>query len=138
MLKKTITYTDFSGNTRTEDFYFNLTKAEVIEMELTSPGGYVEMLNRIVNSGDPAIIMKTFKEIITKSYGVKSPDGRTMVKTEAALQDFMATEAYSDLYLELCTNADSAAAFIEAVLPKDLKTAADKIASNQHAIAPVK
>ena len=117
MLKKTITYTDYNGEERKEDFYFNLNKAEVIEMEIGTAGGYGEMLKRIVDSKDGAEVMKVFKTLILKSYGVKSPDGKTFKKSEEISSDFEGTEAYSELFVELCTNAEAATAFINGVLP---------------------
>lgn len=119
MLKKTITYTDFNGIERTEDHYFNLTKAEVVEMEMGVNGGYSEMIQRIVNAQDAPTIMKTFKEFIRKSYGVKSDDGRRFIKSEEISDSFMQTEAYSTLFMELCTNAEVAAAFVSGILPKN-------------------
>lgn len=119
MLKKTITYTDFNGTERTEDHYFNLTKAEVVEMEMGVNGGYSEMIQRIVNAQDAPTIMKTFKEFIRKSYGVKSDDGRRFIKSEEISDSFMQTEAYSTLFMELCTNAEAAAAFVSGILPKN-------------------
>lgn len=118
MLKKTITYTDFNGTERTEDFYFNLTKAEVVEMEMGVNGGYSEMIQRIVAAQDAPTIMKTFKEFIRKSYGVKSLDGVRFQKSEEISDAFMQSEAYSVLFMELCTDADAASRFIQAILPK--------------------
>ena len=118
MLKKTITYTDFNGTERTEDHYFNLTKAEVVEMEMGVNGGYSEMIQRIVAAQDAPTIMKTFKEFIAKSYGIKSDDGRRFEKSEEIAKNFMQTEAYSTLFMELCTNADAASAFVQGILPQ--------------------
>lgn len=118
MLKKTITYTDYNGAERTEDFYFNLTKAEVMEMELSVNGGYSEMIKTIVAAKDAPTIMKTFKTFIAKAYGRKSLDGVRFEKSPELSKAFMETEAYSVLFMELCTDADAAAKFVEAVLPK--------------------
>ena len=123
MLKKTITYTDFNGNQRTEDHYFNLTKAEVVEMEMGVTGGYSEMIQRVVAAQDAPSIMKVFKEFIVKSYGIKSPDGLRFMKSEEITNNFLQTEAYSTLFMELCTNAEAAAAFVNAVVPKADKPA---------------
>ena len=117
MLKKTITYTDYNDVERTEDFYFNLNKAEVIEMELGTTGGLAEKIKRIVAAQDQPTIMKLFKDIILKAYGVKSDDGKRFMKSEEISEAFAQTEAYSILYTELATNADEAAKFINGILP---------------------
>lgn len=121
MLKKTITYTDYNGVERTEDFYFNLTKAELMEMELSAAGGLAEKLRRIVNSKDNAIIVNTFKEIILNAYGEKSDDGRRFIKSKEIRDAFSQTEAYSELFIELSTDADAAEMFINKVVPSDLE-----------------
>ena len=118
MFKKTIKYTDFDGNEREETFYFNLTEAEVTKMELGASGGYSNMLRRIIASQDSAEIMKTFERFIIDSYGEKSADGREFVKSPEITQKFMSTEAYSKLFIELCTDTNAAAAFANGVLPK--------------------
>lgn len=117
MLKKTITYKDYDNNTRTEDFYFNLSKAECMEMELSTTGGMQQMIERIISEKDNEKIVKIFKEIILKSYGQKSPDGKHFYKSPEISSEFAATEAYSELFMELATDADAAAKFIGAVLP---------------------
>ena len=124
MLKKTITYTDFNGVQRTEDHYFNLTQAELVEMEVGVKGGYSEMLNRIIEARDGAKIMKAFKTFIAKTYGIKSPDGVRFEKSEEISRAFMQTEAYSELFMELCTNSEAASAFVNGVLPKKLQPSA--------------
>lgn len=123
MLKKTITYTDYNGNERTEDFYFNLSKAEITEMEMGVTGGLVEMINRIVAAQDAPEIIKIFKDLILKSFGVKSPDGKRFIKSKELSTEFSQTEAYSDLYMELATNAEEAAKFVNGIVPAvDKKT----------------
>lgn len=117
MLKKTITFTDYNGVERTEDFYFNLSKAEVMEMELSTTGGLAEMINKIVSAQDTPSIVKVFKDIILKAYGEKSPDGRRFIKSEELSEAFSQTEAYSELYMELSTNAEAAAKFVNEILP---------------------
>ena len=117
MLKKTITYNDYNGNERTEDFYFNLTKAEIMEMELGTTGGLAEMLTRIVAAQDAPAIIKMFKDIVLKAYGEKSPDGKRFVKSEELSTAFSQTEAYSQLFMELATDADEAAKFINGIVP---------------------
>lgn len=117
MLKRSITYTDYNGGTRTEDFYFNLTQAEVTEMELSVDGGLVEMINRIVAAQDGKQIIATFKDIVLRAYGEKSPDGKRFIKNQELRDAFAQTEAYSILFMELATNADAAAAFVNGIVP---------------------
>lgn len=121
MLKKTIEYTDYNGTVRKEDFYFNLTKAEVTEMELSKNGGLSEHINRIVASKDSPEIINLFKEIIAKSYGVKSLDGKRFIKSEEILNEFIQSEAYSELFMELAFDAEKAAAFVNGITPKGLE-----------------
>lgn len=119
MLKKTIKYTDYNGTERTEDFYFNLTKAEILEMELSTEGGLQQMIEKIVAAQDLPALSKYFKQIILMSYGEKSPDGRRFIKNEQLKEEFSQTEAFSQLYMELATNDELAADFINGVVPND-------------------
>lgn len=123
MLKKTITYTDYNGSERTEDFYFNLSKAEIMEMEMGTSGGLAEMITRIVAAQDAPAIIKIFKDLVLKAYGEKSPDGKRFIKSEEIATSFSQTEAYSQLFMELATNADAAAAFVNGIVPKDMQPA---------------
>lgn len=123
MLKKTIKYTDYNGNERNEDFYFNLTKAEVMEMEMSTDGGFAEMINRVIAAQDVPTIIKIFKDIILKAFGVKSPDGKRFIKSAELSEEFSQTEAFSDLYMTLATNAEEATAFINAIVPADMAKA---------------
>lgn len=118
MLKKTITYTDYDGLERTEEFRFNLTKAEVIDMELTTAGTFSETMKRIIAEKDIIRIAKLFKELLLKSYGVKSDDGKRFIKSQELSEAFSQTEAYSDLYIELLSNPEEAAKFFAEVAPK--------------------
>ena len=122
MLKKTITYTDFNGEEIKEDFYFHLSKAEIMEMQLEKEGGLAQMIQKIVDTKDVPQIIKVFKELIFKSYGVKSDDGKRFIKSEELSRAFSQTQAYSDLFMELATNADSAAAFVNGIIPQDLQS----------------
>lgn len=117
MLKKTITYTDYDGVERTEDFYFNLSKAEIAEMELSTAGGLDKTINRIVAEQDGKRIIALFKDLVLKSYGKKSDDGRRFIKSQELRDEFSQTEAYSDLFMELATDADAAAAFVNGIVP---------------------
>ena len=121
MIKKTITYTDYNNIERTEDFYFNLTKAEIMEMEMSTSGGMAEMIQRIVASQDAPAIMKIFKDLLLKAYGQKSPDGKRFIKNDDLREEFAQTEAYSQLFMELATDADAAAKFINGIVPADMQ-----------------
>ena len=125
MLKKKITYTDYDGNERTEGFYFNLTKTEVVDMETGVDGGMQKMLEKIVAEKDNRRIMETFKEIVARAYGEKSADGKRFVKSHELSEAFMQTEAYSELFMELLTNATSASVFINGILPQELAKGAN-------------
>lgn len=118
MLKKTMTYTDFDGNERTEDFYFNLTKAECMELELSTTGGLTKMIQDIMSTQDVPKIIEIFKRLILSAYGEKSPDGKRFVKNDEIRDSFSQTEAYSDLFMELATDADKAANFFNSIIPK--------------------
>ena len=120
MLKKSITYTDYNNNTRTEDHYFNLTKAEIMEMEMSTHGGMTEMIQRIVAAQDAPAIIKIFKELILKAYGQKSPDGKRFIKSEELSLEFSQTEAFTELFMELATNADAAAKFVNGIMPAEM------------------
>lgn len=130
MLKKTITYEDYDGNKRTEDFYFHLTKAEVTEMEMSTEGGLVKTIEKIVASQDGERTMSLFKSIILKAYGEKSLDGKRFVKNDEVRDSFVQTEAYSQLFMELVTNADEASKFVNAVVP-DMGDASQKAAAEK-------
>lgn len=118
MLKQTRTYTDYDGNERTEDFYFDLSKAELMEMELGIAGGMQNFLQRIIDAKDVPELAKLFKMIVLKAYGKKSDDGRLFVKKQEYTDEFVSSPAYSDIYMELCTDSDKAAAFMNAIIPK--------------------
>jgi hypothetical protein len=118
MLKKVIKYTDFNGVEREEPFYFNLTKADLLEMEMSKDGGMAEFINRIVQTKDQRELMNLFKTFILKAYGEKSDDGKFFRKSEEISANFAATEAYSVLVMELLENEnDAAAKFINGLAP---------------------
>lgn len=125
MLAKKIKYTDYNGEEREEKFYFNITKAELLKMELYKKGGMQAYLRRIINEQDQVKIVQMFEEIIDMSYGKKSDDGKTFIKNPELLAEFKQSEAYSELYVELVTNADAAAAFINGVIPPQIAKAAE-------------
>lgn len=118
MLKKTITYTDYNGVERTEDFWFNLSKAELIEMEMSTAGGLTEMVEKIVKTQDMPSIIKIFKDMVLRAYGEKSADGKRFIKSDEISTAFSQTEAYSNLFMELARDADAAAAFVNGIVPQ--------------------
>ena len=120
MLKKTLTYEDFNGNQRTEDYYFNLTKAELMEMELSADGGLEATINKIIAAQNGKEIMELFKEIVLKAYGEKSLDGKTFDKSPEVKNRFLNSQADSDIFMELATNADEATKFFNGIIPKDI------------------
>lgn len=117
MLKRTITYTDFDGNQRTEDFYFNLSKAEVVEMEMGVTGGLTQMIHKIIAAQDNRQVLETFKSLILKAYGEKSPDGKRFIKNQDLRDSFEQTEAYSILFMELATDEQKSIDFVKAIIP---------------------
>lgn len=127
MIKKTMTYVDYNGTERTEDFYFNLTEAEIMEMEMGTTGGLAEMIQRIVAAQDAPAIIKIFKELVLKAYGEKSADGKRFVKSDEISTAFAQTEAYSQLFMKLATDADAAAKFVNGIVPASM---ANKKAAN--------
>lgn len=128
MHKEVITYTDFDGNERTETFYFNLTKAEITEMELSVSGGFSEQLKSIVEKKDVPHTIIVLKDLILKSYGVKSPDGKRFMKSKEISEEFEQTEAYSELFMKLLGNSEYAANFMNSIIPADLAKAAQEYA----------
>lgn len=118
MLKKTITYTNYNGEEFTEDFYFNINKAELTEMEMGIDGGLSGLLQKAIAAKDAPTLMKTFKDIIMRAYGEKSLDGKRFIKSEELSIAFTQTEAYNVLFDELFSDADKAAKFVEAVIPE--------------------
>lgn len=118
MLKKTVTYTDYNGVERTEDFYFNLTRSELMEMHLTTEGGMDEKINSIIKAKSQRELEKLFKEILLKSYGKKSPDGRLFMKNDEIRAEFEASPVYDELYMKLFTDENAAADFVNGVIPQ--------------------
>lgn len=125
MLKKTVTYEDFNGVERTEDFYFNLTEAELVDMDMDENNGLAEKLQKIIDSKDIKQIKDYFKWIVLKAYGEKSEDGRRFMKSEDRSKAFEETQAYSDIWMELVMDEDAAAEFVNGIVPKNLKKKMD-------------
>jgi hypothetical protein len=127
MYKKTITYTDYNDVQRTEDFYFSLSEAEITEMQLGVEGGYAAMIEKIIKAKDTPALIKIFKELLLKSYGIKSDDGRRFIKSEQLSLEFTQTPAYSELYMMLATDDKQASAFIKNIMPAKLVAKADEL-----------
>ena len=136
MLPKTIEYTDYNGNTRREVFYFHLSQAEIAEMELGTTGGLSEVMKKVIETQDTPSIIKIFKSLILKAYGVKSDDGRRFMKSEELSKEFSETEAYSKLFMELASDDKKAAEFVNGILPADLaEKVAQQTANNPDIVA---
>ncbi len=127
MLKKTHTYNDFDGQQRTEDFYFNLTEAELTELEYSMNGGLSQLLEKIIKEDDQKQIIEYFKKIVIMAYGVKSLDGRQFVKNDKVREEFASTIAYSDIFMELAHDANKAAEFVNGIMPKTKAKAGQNI-----------
>lgn len=134
MIAKTIKYTDYDGNEREEEFRFHLSKGELIDMQMSEYGGLDKLLQKIIDTKDQVKLWEYFKTIILKSYGEKSPDGRNFIKKDAAgrnlVDDFITTEAYSELMMELIQNADNASAFVNGIIPEGLDAAGNEISKD--------
>lgn len=127
MYKKTITYTDYNDVQRTEDFYFSLSEAEITEMQLGVEGGYAAMIDKIIKAKDTPALIKIFKDLLLKSYGIKSDDGRRFIKSEELSKEFTQTPAYSELYMMLATDDKQASAFIKNIMPAKLIAKANEL-----------
>lgn len=125
MIKKTITYQDYNGVARAEDFYFNLNRAEVIELEAATPGGLKHFLEEMVQTKDNHKLIEFVKELIRMSYGVKSPDGKYFTKTEESWTAFRYSEAFVELFLELGNNAEAATEFVNGIIPQEILKATE-------------
>lgn len=126
MLKKTITFKDLDGNDVTEDFYFNLNKAEIAELQLSYKGGYDEHLKRVIKTDDGGLIISTFKDLVMRSVGRRSEDGRRFIKNQEIADEFFQSEAYSQMFLGLVTDASEGAAFVRAIMPADIVAEVEK------------
>lgn len=136
MYVKEIEYTDFNGVARKEKFYFNLTKAEILDMELGKTGGLTEYIQKIIAAQDTPAIMGLFKTLLLKSYGVKSDDGRRFIKNDQVREDFEQTQAFSDLYMLLAINDEEASKFVNSIIPEDMRTSAEQKAKFVENIVP--
>lgn len=127
MFKDKVTYTDYNGVEREEEFFFNLNEAELFEMQNSVRGGLTEKVKKIMETKNTPEIIKLFKEIMQMSYGVKSDDGRRFIKNKEVLDEFTQTEAYSKIYMKLATDSDYAAKFINEIIPKEISDRANGV-----------
>ena len=134
MVVERIKYTDFNGLDREEEFMFNLTEAEITEMELTTDGGLSDSIKKIIAAQDTPQIIKVFKMLLLKSYGEKSADGRRFVKSDKLSEEFAQTNAYSQLFMKLATDDKAAVAFINGIMPDSMQ---EKAAGNNPGLTPV-
>lgn len=132
MFKKTMTYKDYNGEDVTRTFYFNISRAELIELEASSDGGVFTLIDQLTENRDIHRIVEIFKTLILKSIGRKSPDGERFIKSEEIAQEFSQTEAFSDLFVELASDSDFAAEFVKGILPneKQMRSVIDKLSKN--------
>lgn len=125
MRKEIITFTDYNGVERTEEFYFNLNHVELTEMESSVEGGMTDMMKGLVASKNQEGLIKILKTLILKAYGVKSEDGRQFIKSEELSREFSQTEAYPMLFMKLATDDQYTAEFVKGIMPKDLRGTTD-------------
>ena len=128
MLKKVIKYTDYDGNEREEEYYFNLKRHEIVEMQVSESDGFDNLLVKIANEKDYKKLVAFLEMIILKSYGEKTPDGKRFIKSPELSSAFSQTEAYDTLFMELAMDADSAAAFIRGIMPSDFNLSDEEVA----------
>lgn len=128
MIKKTISYEDFDGNTRTQDYWFHLSEREIAKLELETPGGFKKKVDDILNAKSQIELIRLFENLIKMSYGVKSADGVHFIKNDEVWEEFASTNAYNNLYMELVTNTDKAVEFFNGIIPKPKEKAAMSVA----------
>lgn len=130
MFTKTVTYKDFDGNERTEVCRFNLSEPEIIEMETSYPGGLEQMLKKIIEEKDQQKILAVFKELMLKSYGEKTPDGKRFVKSKELSEAFSQTGAYEQLYMRILRDTDFAIEFTKGIMPERVRQAASQVSAD--------
>lgn len=133
MIKKTITYKDYNDTERTEDFYFHLTEAELVDMQMSESGGLGELIQRVTNARDDIVTYNIFKDLFYRAYGEKSPDGKRFIKTKEVKDAFMQTEAASIIFMSLMQNEEEAAAFVNGIIPQKLLEEAAKVKKGKKA-----
>lgn len=133
MIKKTVNYVDFNGENQVEDIYFNLTKAELTEMELSQEGGLAAHITKIQEATDTKQLIELFKGILVKAVGRRSADGKRFIKNDDIREEFLSSEAYSTIFMELAFDADAAVEFITGVMPAGLVKQEDVVELTKNA-----
>lgn len=128
MIKKTVTYTDYNGEERTETFYFHYTEAEILDMEMSEEGSFADRIQRIIDAKDTTALMKLIKKFVIDAYGVKSEDGRRFIKNDEVKAAFLESPAYSDIFMDMVTDDKLAAEFTNGVIPNTMKDRVAKLA----------
>lgn len=123
MLKKRVTYIDYNGVQQTEDFYFHLKPSELAELEVSVEGGYSELLEKAKNEDNHQVLYKFVKDVLTKSYGIKSEDGKRFIKNDELVEAFEQSPAYDEIFMEVISNPENFNAFVDAVTPNMNKLA---------------
>ena len=133
MIKKTVTYKDLNGKERTETFYFHYFESEIMDMEMSAEGGLAERIQRIIDAKDQASLLKVIKKFVFDAYGIKSDDGRRFIKSQEVKDAFVECPAYSKIYMELLTNDELAAEFVNKVVPEDMAAQLAEIVAKKSA-----
>lgn len=136
MLKRDITYEDFNGDTVTETFYFNLTRTELVDLQVGYDGGLEAAISKIVKAEDLQALVKEFQKIVLLTYGEKSPDGKRFIKNDQMREEFSQTAAYDSLFMELATDEDAAANFIKGIIPQDMAKEVETVPANFPPVPP--
>ena len=131
MIKKTVTYTDYNGEQRTETFYFHYTEAEILDMEMSEEGSFIDRIQRIIDAKDKTALMKLIKKFVIDAYGVKSEDGKRFMKNDELKTAFLECPAYSDIFMEMVTNDEVAADFVNGVIPSTMKDRVAKLSNGK-------
>lgn len=129
MIKKTVTYTDYNGVERTESFYFHFSEAEILDMEMSTEGGFAERVQRIVDAKQQTELLKVIKQFVYDAYGVKSDDGKRFIKNDEVKTAFIESPAYSKIFMEMLGDDKIAAEFVNGVVPANMKDELAKIAA---------
>ena len=130
MLKREITYETFDGETTTDVFYFNISKPELLELEVEFEGGFEKMLQNIIDTRDNKALIAKFKDIVLLAYGIKSEDGKRFIKSEQLREEFSQTAAYQVLFMELAMDDNAAVIFLNGCLPKDIAGQVNEVKSD--------
>lgn len=133
MFKKTVTYKDYNDVERTETYHFHFSEAEILDMEMSVEGGFAERVQKIIDANDQTKLMKVIQKFVIDAYGVKSEDGKRFIKNEQVKTEFIESPAYSKIWMELVTNDQVAADFINNVIPADMKDQLASIAAKKAA-----